>query len=477
METAVPPTSKTFYPLIHSALRHWHKPEDPSAYRWRSFLLIKLGRQPSKKDGAPCTLKEAIAEIIRAALTELEQRFQPGALVLTQRFFEQQTIRQVSIAHNVSVDEVNRTQKKGLRELAKIISGQENSLRTTFLAEIEQALPPPSYSQLIGQLEVQNQILERLLQIGSPWILAITGIGGIGKTALADAVARRAVQTFAFQNIAWVRVESFSMSGEVENQSGLLFDQVLASLAAKLLQNVAPLNRQQQMAGLTHLFKSLPWLVIIDNLESKSGAASLFDQLKPWTNPSKFLLTSRARPFGQRNVWTQSLDELSLADILALIRQEAARLDLAELAQSKEDDLLPVYNVTGGNPLALKLTVGLAQVMPLATILAEFAHSRTGPTEEMYCHIYWRAWRALSEAARQLLLAMPLIAKTGAQPEQMQAMSELDDDQFWTAVRELVSRSLLEVRGTTWDRRYGIHRLTESFLQTEIIHWPTDNFR
>jgi hypothetical protein len=30
----------------------------------------------------------------------------------------------------------------------------------------------------------------------------------------------------------------------------------------------------------------------------------------------------------------------------------------------------------------------------------------------------------------------------------------------------------LEVRGTVWERRYGIHRLTQTFLCTEIIEWP-----
>lgn len=69
---------------------------------------------------------------------------------------------------------------------------------------------------------------------------------------------------------------------------------------------------------------------------------------------------------------------------------------------------------------------------------------------------------------------MPLAAGVGVKPEQMQAMSGLAEQQLWPAITELVNRSLLEVRGTTWERRYGIHRLTESFLRTEIIHWPDD---
>jgi hypothetical protein len=54
----------------------------------------------------------------------------------------------------------------------------------------------------------------------------------------------------------------------------------------------------------------------------------------------------------------------------------------------------------------------------------------------------------------------------------MQAISNLSDVVFWPAVRELFSRSLLEVQGNVRNRRYSIHRLTETFLRTEIIDWP-----
>ena len=73
-----------------------------------------------------------------------------------------------------------------------------------------------------------------------------------------------------------------------------------------------------------------------------------------------------------------------------------------------------------------------------------------------------------------MLQAMPLVADTGALPEQMQSVSGLPEAEFWPAVHELFARSLLEVRGSVHERRYSIHRLTETFLRTEIIDWPED---
>ena len=72
---------------------------------------------------------------------------------------------------------------------------------------------------------------------------------------------------------------------------------------------------------------------------------------------------------------------------------------------------------------------------------------------------------------------MTLVAESGALPEQMQAICGLDEDGFWTAVHELVARSLLEVQGTLQERRYGIHRLTETFLRREIIHWSDERLQ
>jgi hypothetical protein len=63
------------------------------------------------------------------------------------------------------------------------------------------------------------------------------------------------------------------------------------------------------------------------------------------------------------------------------------------------------------------------------------------------------------------------VGSAGALPDYLQALSDLALRDFWDAVQQLTERSLLLVRGTVWERRYSIHRLTESFLRTEIIKW------
>ena len=110
--------------------------------------------------------------------------------------------------------------------------------------------------------------------------------------------------------------------------------------------------------------------------------------------------------------------------------------------------------------------------MPLAEALAGLKQSRPGQIEKLYRHIYWKTWQTLSQEACALLQAMPLISEMGGPPGYLRTISGLTEAQLWPAIQELRRRSLLEVRGSLQEKRYGIHRLTETFLRTEIIDWP-----
>jgi hypothetical protein len=66
---------------------------------------------------------------------------------------------------------------------------------------------------------------------------------------------------------------------------------------------------------------------------------------------------------------------------------------------------------------------------------------------------------------------MPLLDARGAGWEELAAISQVaSDDEFRRAAEELVTYSLLNV-GVTGDRTlYSIHRLTESFILSDLVH-------
>ena len=81
----------------------------------------------------------------------------------------------------------------------------------------------------------------------------------------------------------------------------------------------------------------------------------------------------------------------------------------------------------------------------------------------------------LSDEARRLLTIMPLVAESGGGLAQIAALSELAEEQMMAALKQLVALCLVNVMGTVEARRYGIHRLTETFLLNEVLKWQTSS--
>lgn len=461
---------ETLQPPVHAALRAWHTIGGTSENLLDSLLLVQESRQDVAEGGSAAMLRLATNEVLLSAIQEMAGKDAEGARILRARFVDRDTIQKTAYRFNLSPDQVNRLQRRAIERLTELLLGREMAARERRIQEMQARLQPATYTRLFGFEEARANVLEQVLAANSPWVVAIVGLGGIGKTALADSVTRQVIRRFHFDEVIWLRVTGHGMGAP-----NLTLESLWASLAKSLWpQEIGGGSPAQRMGRVRQALKSKAHLVVIDNLEAQADTAYLLQHLGDLAAPSKFLLTTRTRPPGQAGVFTLSVNELSKPDSAALLRYHAATIGLHDLAQASVADSEAIYHITGGNPLALKLVVSLAAVLPLPQILADLKRSRAGQIEEMYRHIYWKAWQTLTPQARDLLQAMPLAASSGAPSEQMQAISGLSQAQLWPAIMELSSRSLLEVRGTTWERRYGIHRLTESFLYTEIIDWTEE---
>ncbi len=456
---------------VHAALVNWSKPfaneVDPL-----SHLLLVNNILSVDDDVARFGLKHAVDRMILENIEYLQEQDETRAKVLQGRFIEDKTTRQVAQELSASPDQVNRWQRAAINHLATIIYHREQRLRTIMTRELAASLPPAPYSQFFGMAYARQMLLPLLTQSSAPWMIALVGIGGIGKTSLADTLVRGILPTAAYDRYCWLRVENQRLSGHTLAPERA-YELLLLGLATQLWPDAVQGEPDAQLENrLLPALKAVSHLIVIDNLESTAHIDYFVSKLAVFTEPSRVVLTSRARPSGETAVYTHSLEELPFDDAADLLRHHAQMIGLAELVNADTETIKAIYAVTGGNPLALKLVVSLAAVLPLPQILADLIASRGGPIEELYRHIYWETWQVLSPAAQTLLQAMPLVAPSGALPEQMQAICGLDADEFWPAVRELTARSLLEVQGSIQERRYGIHRLTETFLQTEITHWP-----
>lgn len=128
-----------------------------------------------------------------------------------------------------------------------------------------------------------------------------------------------------------------------------------------------------------------------------------------------------------------------------------------------------LHNIIGGVPLALKLTAAQLAHLPLDDVMAGLQQANRQSSERLFTYIYRRTWQLLDEPAKALLLSLLSIAAEGEGAAWLRLMSDLPEDEFETALRQLMAYSLLEVAGSSDSPVYRLHRLTTTFLQTEIL--------
>ena len=338
-------------------------------------------------------------------------------------------------------------------------------------------LPLPTYNQLFAAERHIAQLAAQLLQPDPPWLVAIEGMGGMGKTALADALTRHLIAQDRWEAVAWVTAQArvLNLGGGIKAtpMPALTVEGMVEAIFAQLWPGPAPggMSYDGRRHALTTRLKSAPHLLVIDNLETMLDVESLLATLRGWVNPSKILLTTRQRLLSEADIFHFDLPELGEADALRLVRAEAQNRNLPALLAASASDLHPIYAAVGGNPLALRLVVGQLHAHPLDTVLADLKAASGQPIANLYTYIYRQAWDNLNEGQRQALLVMLLTAEQGETLAQLCtfAAGQLAAEELRAAIEHLLAFSLIDARGGLHERRYTIHSLTRSFLHRQVM--------
>lgn len=443
---------------ILEALTHWN--DDDRVERALGFLRMvsKAGR-----DGAITPVRM----LLKNKVKELSKQDIEVSQALQMRYWQGEVLQAVAQALNVSIATAKRKCDHGVLRLTEMITRSEANCRARLVEYNLATLPPPSYGNLFGQAGTLDLLEEQILAEGAPWIIALIGLGGTGKSAVTDALVRRLLPKLRFERVIWLRSDTHE--GANDSPAVAIVDRLATDLAAQILGE----ERQQkwsdvdQSRAVWQTLKGKPHLIVIDNLENDSETLVLMELLSGLANPTKFLVTTRSYQINQAGVYHVTLGDLS---------REAARDLLIEqlrisgpsgppadpIEQEKLVDA--IFETVGGHPLAIKLIARMLDVQPLEAILDDFREGHSFSREDVYDPIFERAWQIISPEARQLWV---IIGASGNQAVDIQALlphMELTDDQVWRAIRELTRRSLIEPRGSLTHKRYGTHRLTQRFL-------------
>jgi hypothetical protein len=453
-----------FIKRVHRALRAWHY-----THAKDTLTDLLLARQIAAAQ-ATANARLITNQILLNGLESLKRSDADGADVLERRFPNEETAQEVGLRRNLSEDVVYQRQRLAIQGLARVIWTQEAELRQGRVRRIEAHLEPRTYSQLFGVAEKTAEVRAQLESNSGPWLIALDGLGGVGKTSLADALVRELASETRFHDIGWVsaRRRLFQLSGQIEK----LADQsefTIADLVDRLIEqfDLPALKRRsdaEKLAGFRDFLKEQTCLVVVDNLETAADYHSLVSALQRLAEPSKFLITTRHALRHVDNLYSVTLKHLSPNDTLALIRHEAEQRGMHELADLPEGDLTQIYSITGGNPLATKLLIGQIHSLSLPIALSLFKAARGKAVEELLGYIHANAWQRLEQPCREILRAMTLVPEEGGRLEQIAAAVELDAAEAATCLQRLATLSLVNMGGDLQERRYSLHQLTQAFL-------------
>ncbi|HID61487.1 MAG TPA: tetratricopeptide repeat protein, partial [Anaerolineae bacterium] len=227
------------------------------------------------------------------------------------------------------------------------------------LASEQKQIPhnlPVSPQPFVDREKEIREVTQALLDPYIP-LVTVTGIGGIGKTALAQEVAHRLLEQGQFAGgICWLDCWG----------SDNTLDAILRTIQTTLGLGGTPVVREE----VRRYLRTNPCLLVLDGYDAVAQDMELLAFLERMPEPSKALLTSRQdiRLHG----WTLALDSLTKQDAVRLFVEAAERHEV-EVPSEQNPLVAEICRLVDGVPMAIQLAAAQAASMSLDTLRQRIA--------------------------------------------------------------------------------------------------------
>jgi DNA-binding SARP family transcriptional activator len=305
---------------------------------------------------------------------------------------------------------------------------------------------------------------------GTVVISAIEGMAGIGKTALAVHAGHRLAGRFPDGQL-FIDLHGYT-KGHPPREPGQALDWLLRALGIAAQQ--IPEDTEARAALYRQRLAGTSTLIVLDNAVDEAQVRALL----PGVPGCLVLVTSRRRLKGLDDARTLSLDLLSLADAVALLRTVAG----PERALAGDRLLGEVAELCGRLPLALRIAGALLRHRP-AWDLEHLAGLLRGRPERVRAlsdgerdlgAVFDLSYAGLDEQHRLLFRRLGLVPGPDADAYAAAALLECDPGDATRLLEDLVDHNLLIAHAPG---RYRLHDLLRAYARALAGQDPAERNR
>ncbi|MBI3161511.1 MAG: AAA family ATPase [Chloroflexi bacterium] len=334
--------------------------------------------------------------------------------------------------------------------------GVEPSLETTALYErIRSARQtakhniPATSTEFVGRGNELAQLRERLANPACR-LVTLTGLGGAGKTRLAQEVARAYADMFI--NGAWmIQLAAVDSDGLIP-AIGDVFD--------------FPFTKGDAKKQLLNYLRQKELLLVMDNFEHLLESSAVVAEILQAAQEVKILVTSRER-LDVNGEWVVELPGLESGSMGAdqLFVQSAKRVRAEiQVGEQSQTAVADICRLVGGLPLGIEIAAAWIRSMTVEAIRDEIQKSldflassrRDVPERQRSLRaVFESSWARLNEAEQKTFAALSIF-RGGFTREAAEAVAGRFDS--------LLDKSLVQRSG----ERFELHEVTRQFAEEKL---------
>lgn len=370
---------------------------------------------------------------------------------------------------NISVKKYEHAFKDIIKDDVDLINSQEIIVKLKYENGIYHNLPTPSYNKFVGRIDTIDKIV-KALNNRRIFLIGISGIGGVGKSAIAIKIARDFIdygkKEFTF--IIWVSAKRTYLTAEGIHES----EQIFSNLT-QLLDVILKITGFVSECHLTYSIKkeivieilSLDkFLLIIDNFETVNNPPeflSFFEEIGDKAPETKIILTTRHQLGSSEKVI--DLREFSQREYSEFIEY------LVNIKYPISKKLTPkhisaLYDIAGGLALATELITGqlLSSNISIDRVIAKFK-STAASKDNILEFSFKESYNLLNETQRKVLYAVSMLDNPAF--NSISFLTGLDEFDIDESIAKLLQLSFINRNS---EHKITLLPLTKIFLLSKL---------